>query len=56
MRQPKYIRDHDKKFGTKHGLPKLKVKKKKKGHVYNTGSGLTLNSGNKHIDTYWNKR
>lgn len=54
MKQPKYIKDHDKKYGTKNGLPKVKQKKLKKGYVYNTGKGLKLNSGNKSQDAYWN--
>lgn len=59
MRQPKYIKDHDKKFGTKHGLPKVKQatqKKRKKGYVYNTGKGLEVETGNKSMNSYWNTR
>lgn len=59
MRQPKYIRDHDKKFGTKMGLPKIKQqkqKKRKKGYVYNTGKGLEVETGNKSMNSYWNTR
>ena len=55
MKQPKYIKDHDKKYGTKQGLPKIKQKKYKKGYVYNTGKGLEVHTGNTSVDNYWNK-
>lgn len=57
MRQPAYIKAHDKKFGTKNGMPQVKQKKQKKlkkGMVYNTGKGLHLHTGNPSMDNYWN--
>lgn len=55
----KYLKRYDKTKGTKNGMIKKHVnkitKRPKPKRVLTSKHGIKSNTGNKHLDTYWNK-